>query len=52
MYLQVGACIVNEKNKIVSTGYNGMPNGCPDDDMPWGNDPDAGLENKHYYGIT
>lgn len=34
---QVGACIVNQDNKIVGTGYNGMPNGCSDDDMPWGN---------------
>ena len=33
---QVGACIVNEEKKIVSVGYNGMPTGCCDDDMPWG----------------
>jgi len=32
---QVGACIVNEEKKIVSVGYNGMPTGCNDDDMPW-----------------
>lgn len=32
---QVGACIVNEKNKIVGTGYNGLPIGCSDDDFPW-----------------
>ena len=32
---QVGACIVDENNKIISTGYNGMPIGCNDDDMPW-----------------
>lgn len=32
---QVGACIVNEENKIVAVGYNGMPIGCNDDDMPW-----------------
>ncbi|KAM7009571.1 deoxycytidylate deaminase-like isoform 2-T2 [Tautogolabrus adspersus] len=25
---QVGACIVNQENKIVGIGYNGMPNGC------------------------
>ena len=35
---QVGACIVSEDNKIISTGYNGMPKGCNDDDMPWGRD--------------
>lgn len=32
---QVGACIVNEEKKIISVGYNGMPVGCNDDDMPW-----------------
>ncbi len=32
---QVGACIVNDENKIVSVGYNGMPTGCGDDEMPW-----------------
>lgn len=32
---QVGACIVNEKNKIVGAGYNGLPRGCEDDDFPW-----------------
>ena len=32
---QVGACIVNDEHKIVSVGYNGMPIGCEDDEMPW-----------------
>ena len=32
---QVGACIVNEKNRIMSVGYNGMPFGCSDDEFPW-----------------
>lgn len=32
---QVGACIVNSKNKIVGAGYNGLPMGCDDDDFPW-----------------
>lgn len=32
---QVGACIVSEENKILSVGYNGMPTGCDDDQMPW-----------------
>jgi dCMP deaminase len=32
---KVGAIIVNPKNKtIVSTGYNGMPRGCGDDEFP------------------
>lgn len=32
---QVGACIVDEDNKVVSIGYNGMPRGCQDNKMPW-----------------
>ncbi|KAK5644036.1 hypothetical protein RI129_007881 [Pyrocoelia pectoralis] len=43
---QVGACIVNEENKIVGIGYNGMPIGCNDDDFPWGKE---GKETKHLY---
>ena len=27
---QVGACIVNDENRIMSVGYNGMPAGCSD----------------------
>ena len=32
---RVGACIVNEENKILSMGYNGAPTGLSDDEMPW-----------------
>ena len=32
---QVGACIVSPDNIIISTGYNGMPKGCSDDEYPW-----------------
>ena len=32
---QVGACIVNQQNKIVGAGYNGLPMGCSDDAFPW-----------------
>ena len=32
---QVGACIVDERNIILSTGYNGFPYGCSDDEYPW-----------------
>lgn len=32
---QVGACIVNSRNKIMSVGYNGLPAGCSDDEFPW-----------------
>ncbi|MCP3887643.1 MAG: dCMP deaminase family protein [Desulfobulbaceae bacterium] len=32
---QVGACVANEQNKIVGVGYNGFPQGCSDDELPW-----------------
>ena len=32
---QVGACIVSPGHIIISTGYNGLPNGCSDDEYPW-----------------
>ncbi|MBO5006124.1 MAG: dCMP deaminase family protein [Clostridia bacterium] len=35
---QVGACIVDRENHILSTGYNGFPCGCSDDDFPWERD--------------
>ena len=35
---QVGACIVSQDNIIISTGYNGMPKGCSDDEFPWDRD--------------
>ncbi len=45
---QVGACIVGEDNRILSVGYNGMPEGCDDDDMPWGRDG-AALDTKYIF---
>ena len=32
---QVGACIVDKSKRILSTGYNGFPYGCDDDEYPW-----------------
>ena len=32
---QVGACIVSQDKIIISTGYNGMPKGCSDDEFSW-----------------
>lgn len=32
---QVGACIVDTENHILSTGYNGAPLNLNDDDLPW-----------------
>lgn len=43
---QVGACIVSEDNKILSVGYNGMPTGCSDDEMPWAREGDF-LDTKY-----
>ncbi len=45
---QVGACIVGQDNKILSVGYNGMPIGCSDDDMPWDRDGDP-LNTKYLF---
>ena len=45
---QVGACIVSKDNIIISTGYNGMPKGCSDDDFPWNRD---GAETKYPYVV-
>ena len=45
---QVGACIVNNHNKIMSVGYNGFPRGCNDDDFPWERTGDE-FETKYPY---
>ena len=45
---QVGACIVTQDNVIISTGYNGMPNGCSDDEFPWDRE---GEETKYPYVV-
>ena len=37
---QVGACIVNDQNKIVGAGYNGLPIGCSDDEFSWSKEGD------------
>ena len=45
---QVGACIVNDKNKIMSMGYNGFPSGCSDDEFPWEREGEA-YDTKYPY---
>jgi len=32
---QVGACIVGKDKRIIGIGYNGFPNKCSDDKLPW-----------------
>uniref|UniRef100_A0A8C2Q3Z6 Deoxycytidylate deaminase n=1 Tax=Cyprinus carpio TaxID=7962 RepID=A0A8C2Q3Z6_CYPCA len=46
---QVGACIVNQENKIVGIGYKGMPSGCDDDLLPWSRSADNKLDTKYPY---
>ena len=45
---QVGACIVSPEIIIISTGYNGMPKGCSDDEFPWDR---TGAETKYPYVV-
>lgn len=47
---QVGACIVDQRKRIVAIGYNGMPMGCDDDKFPWGKDKEDKLKNKSTFG--
>ncbi len=47
---QVGACIVDENNRILSTGYNGFPRGCSDDEFPWNRDESLG-ETKYQFVV-
>lgn len=45
---QVGACIVDKDNKILSVGYNGMPTGCADTVMPWARDGEP-MDTKYLF---
>ena len=45
---QVGACIVDRNNIILSTGYNGFPYGCSDDVFPWDR---SGDDTKYSYVV-
>lgn len=47
---QVGACIVDDSKRILSTGYNGFPHGCSDDDFPWNRDDSKG-ETKYQFVV-
>ena len=47
---QVGACIVDETNRILSTGYNGFPKGCSDDEFPWNRNANEG-ETKYPFVV-
>ena len=47
---QVGACIVDGEKRIISTGYNGFPHGCSDDEFPWNRDEKLG-ETKYQFVV-
>ena len=46
---QVGACIVNDENRILSVGYNGFPAGCDDNVFPWDRSGDDPYDTKYLY---
>lgn len=48
---KVGACIVSKEHKVLSLGYNGMPIGVSDEEIPWaGSDKHLPfLETKYPY---
>ena len=48
---QVGACIVNQFNKIVGIGYNGFPIGCDDNELPWDKTSENPNETKYPYVV-
>lgn len=45
---QVGACIVNSENRILSIGYNGLPNKVSDDEISWEREG-CPLDTKYMY---
>ena len=45
---QVGACIVDKNNIILSTGYNGLPYGFSDDEYTWER---TGEDTKYKYVV-
>ena len=44
---KVGACIVDDDNKVVSIGYNGMPKGLDESKLSW--NKNEGLDSKYLY---
>lgn len=49
---QNGACIVDNKRKIIGIGYNGLPRGCDDNDPDYWSDNDEDvLRSKHTYVV-
>ena len=48
--LQVGACLLSSDGEtVIGTGYNGLPVGCSDDNLPWNKSEDK-EKGKDMYG--
>lgn len=48
---QVGACIVNEHNRIVASGYNSYPNGICSSAFPWERNDADPLKTKYPFVV-
>ena len=48
---QVGAHIVNHKNRTISKGYNGFPNGIDACSLPWDRESKSPLGTKYMYVV-
>ena len=46
---QVGCCIVDSDNRVLSLGYNGFPIGCSDDEFPWDREAKNSYDTKYNY---
>lgn len=45
---QVGACVADQQNRIMATGYNGFPRGVCNSTFPWGREGGV-LDTKYAY---
>lgn len=45
----VGACLVDSKNRIISTGYNGFPCGIPSNLLPCDREAEDPIDTKYAY---
>ena len=48
---QVGAVIVSTRDRVLSLGYNGFPNGCSDNEFPWAREAPNEYDTKYPYVI-
>ena len=46
---QNGAVIIDDRKRIVSVGYNGLPDSCSDDDFPWDREAEKEADTKYPY---